>query len=107
MSLAGLSLRERRGGGRLSVLLGKYVIGTSHFDRNACSSNATFGFNETAEATIAARARAIWGSAAVVEDAQVLPDGTPMFGLFDNVNWATQGNHHFENDGYPTLIRVP
>ena len=94
--------------GYLSNLpLGRYVIGTTHLDRNECFGTSTFGFNETAEANVAARARAVWGSAAVQEDAQFMPDGTPTLGLFDNANWATQGNHHFENDGYPTLIHVP
>ena len=36
-----------------------------------------------------------------------MPDGTPTLALFDNANTTTQGNHHFNNDGYPTLIRVP
>jgi hypothetical protein len=40
-----------------SALLGNYVIGTAHLDRNECSSSPTFGYNETAEANVAARAR--------------------------------------------------
>jgi hypothetical protein len=83
------------------------VIGTAHLDRNECSSSPTFGYNETAEANVAARARAVWGASAVQEDARLMPDGTPTLALFDNANTTTQGNHHFANDGYPTLIHVP
>jgi hypothetical protein len=96
------------GDGYLSnALLGNYVIGTAHLDRNECSSSPTFGYNETAEANVAARARAVWGASAIQEDARLMPDGTPTLALFDNANTTTQGNHHFANDGYPTLIHVP
>jgi hypothetical protein len=90
-----------------ATLLGNYVIGTAHLDRNECFGPATFGFNEQAEATVAARARAAWGTSAVVEDAQFLPDGTPTFALLHNQVSYQEGNHYFDNDGYPTLIHVP
>ena len=90
-----------------NTMLGRYVIGTAHLDRNECGPSPSFGWNETAEANVAARARAVWGAAAVQEDAQFMPDGTPTFVLLDNANTEIQGNHRFENDGYPTLIRVP
>ncbi len=88
-------------------LLGNYVLGTAHLDRSECFGSASFGFNEQAEATVAARARAVWGAAAVVEDATVLPDGTPTLMLLHNQVAGTEGNHVFDNDGLPTLIRVP
>lgn len=88
-------------------LLGNYVIGTAHLDRNECFGTATFGFNEQAEATVAARARAVWGANAVQEDATLLPDGSLTFGLLHNQVSYQEGNHYFANDGYPTLIRVP
>jgi hypothetical protein len=91
----------------LNTWLGRYVIGTAHLDRNECGPTPSFGWNETAEANVAARARAVWGAAAVQEDAEFMPDGTPTFILLDNANTEIQGNHHFDNDGYPTLIRVP
>ena len=87
--------------------LGNYVIGTAHLDINECSRTPSYGFNEQAERTGAARARAVWGSAAVQEHAAFLPDGTSTYGLLDNAVSATEGNHVFDNDGYPTLIRVP
>jgi len=88
-------------------MLGNYVLGTAHLDRNECGRSPTFGYNETAEANVAARARAVWGATAVEEDARFMPDGTPTITLFDNANITVQGNHVFDNDGYPTLIRVP
>jgi len=88
-------------------LLGNYVIGTAHIDRNECSRSPSYGFNEQAEATVAARARAVWGAAAVQEDAHFLPDGTPTLALLHNNVSYTEGNHLFDNDGYPTLIHVP
>jgi hypothetical protein len=87
--------------------LGNYVLGTSHLDMNECGSSATFGWNETSEANVAARARAVWGAAAVQANAAFLPDGTSTYGLLHNAISGTQGNHTFDNNGYPTLIKVP
>ena len=88
-------------------LLGNYVIGTAHLDRNECFGTASYGFNEQAEATVAARARRVWGTNAVQEDAKVLPDGTLTSTLLHNQISDQEGNHYFDNDGYPTLIHVP
>ena len=88
-------------------ILGHYVIGTSHLDKNECLGPATYGWNETAEANVAARAAAVWGSSAVVKNAMFMPDGTPTFLLFQNAQTGWQGNHYFNNNGYPTLIHVP
>jgi len=33
-----------------------------------------------------------------------MPDGTPTFLLFQNAQTGWQGNHYFNNHGYPTLI---
>jgi hypothetical protein len=87
--------------------LGNYVVGTAHRDVNECSRTPTYGYNEQAEATVAARARAVWGTAAVQEDAVFLPDGTSTYGLLHNAGAPAEGNHVYDNDGYPTLIRVP
>jgi hypothetical protein len=88
-------------------VLGNYVVGTSHLDVNECSSNASFGWNETSEGNVAARARAVWGSAAVQANATFLPDGTSTAGLLHNDNTSTQGTHYFNNNGLPTLVKVP
>ena len=87
--------------------LGHYVIATAHLDKNECVGSTSYGWNETAEANVAARAVAVWGSAAVVKNAIFMPDGTPTFLLFQNAQTGWQGNHYFNNDGYPTLIHVP
>jgi hypothetical protein len=89
-------------------VLGHYVIATAHLDKNECGSSPTYGWNETAEANVAARAAAVWGKAAVTADATNLPDGTStskLLGNFNETGW--QGNHYFWNDGRPTLIKVP
>jgi hypothetical protein len=88
-------------------ILGHYVIGTAHLDKNECVGSATYGWNEKAEANVASRAAAVWGSAAVVKNAMFMPDGTPTFLLFQNAQTEWQGTHYFNNDGYPTLIHVP
>jgi hypothetical protein len=88
-------------------ILGHYVIGTAHLDKNECFGSATYGWNETAEAKVAARAAAVWGSSAVVANAMFMPDGTPTFLLFQNAQTGWQGSHYFDNNGYPTLIHVP
>jgi predicted lipoprotein with Yx(FWY)xxD motif len=88
-------------------VLGHYVIGTSHLDKNECGSSPTYGWNETAEANVATRATAVWGKAAVKNDATTFPDGTSTLSLLDNFNeTGWQGNHYFWNDGLPTLIKV-
>ena len=89
-------------------VLGHYVIATSHLDKSECGSSPTYGWNETAEANVAARAAAVWGEAAVNHDATTLPDGTStskLLGNFNETGW--QGNHYFWNDGLPTLVKVP
>jgi hypothetical protein len=88
-------------------ILGHYVIGTAHLDKNECFGPARYGWNETAEANVAARAAAAWGSPAVVKNAMSMPDGTPTFLLFRNAQTGWQGNHYFNNNGYPTLVHVP
>ena len=88
-------------------ILGRYVIGTAHLDKNECLGSASYGWNETAEARVAARAAAVWGSAAVMKNAMLMPDGTPSFLLFQNAQTGWQSNHYFNNNGYPTLIHVP
>jgi hypothetical protein len=89
-------------------VLGHYVIATAHLDKNECGSSPTYGWNETAEANVAARAAKVWGQAAVTPDAQVLPDNTTqtraLFQNTDESGW--QGNHYFWNDGLPTLVKV-
>ena len=88
-------------------VLGHYVIGTAHLDKNECGSSPTYGWNETAEANVAARAVAVWGTPAVTRNATSLPDGTStstLLGNFNETGW--QGNHYFWNDGQPTLIKV-
>ena len=88
-------------------VLGHYVIGTAHLDKNECGSTPTYGWNETAEAYVAARARAVWGKGAVTANATTLPDGTSTLSLLGNLNeTGWQGNHYFWNDGLPTLIKV-
>lgn len=86
--------------------LGHYVIATAHLDKNECFGSSSYGWNETAEATIASRATKLWGSAAVQKNAQSMPDGTPTITLFNNAQTGWQGNHYFDNNGYPTLIHV-
>ena len=89
-------------------VLGHYVIATAHLDKNECSSSRTYGWNETAEANVAARAAAVWGAAAVQANAQLMPDGTTQtLPLFQNAQTGWDGNHYFDNNGYPTLIKVP
>ena len=90
-----------------NTILGHYVIGTAHLDKNECFGSSSYGWNETAEAHVAARAATVWGSAAVVKNAMFMPDGTPTFLLFQNAQTGWQGNHYFNNNGYPTLIHVP
>ena len=79
----------------------------AHLDKNECFGSASYGWNETAEANLAARAAAVWGSSAVMKNAKFMPDGTPTFLLFRNAQTGWQGNHYFNNNGYPTLIHVP
>jgi hypothetical protein len=88
-------------------VLGHYVIGTSHLDKNECGSSPQYGWNETSEANVAARAAAVYGSAAVVRNAVMLPDGTPTLGLLQNAQSGWEGSHYFDNNGYPTLVMVP
>jgi len=91
-----------------SKALGHYVIATSHLDKNECGSSPTYGWNETAEANVAARAASVWGSAAVNANATAFPDGKSTLKLLGNVNQTGwQGNHYFDNNGLPTLIKVP
>jgi hypothetical protein len=88
-------------------VLGHYVIATMHLDKNECGSSPTYGWNETAEQTVANRAAQVWGAAAVRHDATTLPDGTgtlALLGDFNEAGW--QGNHYFFNDGLPTLVKV-
>ena len=88
-------------------VLGHYVIATAHLDKNECGSSPTYGWNETAEANVAAAATAVWGKAAVTRNATALPDGTSTSKLLGNVNeTGWQGNHYFWNNGLPTLIKV-
>jgi hypothetical protein len=87
-------------------VLGHYVIATAHLDKNECGSSPTYGWNETAEANVAARAATVWGTQAVQQDAATMPDGTPTLTLFQNAQTGWQGNHYFNNDGSPTLIKV-
>jgi hypothetical protein len=88
-------------------VLGHYVIATAHLDKNECGSTPTYGWNETAEANVAARARAVWGKGAVTANATTLPDGTSTLSLLGNFNeTGWQGNHYFWNNGLPTLIKV-
>ena len=87
--------------------LGHYVIATAHLDKNECGTSPTYGWNETAEANVAARAAAVWGAAAVRANAATLPDGTATLGLFTNAQTGWQGNHYFDNNGLPTLVKVP
>jgi hypothetical protein len=86
--------------------LGHYVIATAHLDKHECGLSPTYGWNETAEANVAARAAAVWGNAAVQANAAALPDGTPTLGLFQNAQVGWQGNHYFDNNGTPTLVKV-
>ena len=55
--------------------LGHYVIATAHVDKNECFGCAQYGWNETAEATVASRAAAAWGAANVQANATLMPDG--------------------------------
>jgi len=88
-------------------VLGHYVIATMHLDKNECGSSPTYGWNETAETTLAKRATAVWGAHAVQHDATTLPDGTSTSALLNNLNeTGWQGNHYFFNDGLPTLVKV-
>ena len=87
--------------------LGNYVIGTAHIDRNECSRTPTYGWNETAEANVASRAETVWGKSAVQRNATALPDGTPTLGLLGNSVSFSTSNHFWDNNGSPTLIRVP
>jgi hypothetical protein len=87
-------------------VLGHYVIATAHLDKNECTSTPTYGWNETAETHIAKRAVTAWGASAVQTNAQAMPDGTPTLSLFNNAQTGWQGNHYFNNNGYPTLIKV-
>lgn len=88
-------------------VLGHYVIATMHLDKNECGSSPTYGWNETAETTLAKRATTVWGAHAVQHDATTLPDGTSTSTLLNNVNeTGWQGNHYFFNDGLPTLVKV-
>ena len=90
-----------------NAVLGHYVIGTSHLDKNECGSSAQYGWNETAEANVAARAAAVWGAGVVIKNALVMPDGTPTLSLLQDAQSGWQGSHYFDNNGYPTLIMVP
>jgi hypothetical protein len=87
--------------------LGRYVIATAHLDKNECGGSPSYGWNETAESNVASRAAAVWGAAAVRADAAFMPDGTPTLGLFQNAQTGWQGSHYFDNDGQPTLVKVP
>ena len=88
--------------------LGHYVIATAHIDKNECFGSAQYGWNETAEATVASRAAAAWGTASVQANATLMPDGiTSTFSLFGNAQSEQQGSHFFDNNGLPTLIHVP
>ncbi|MFI5049634.1 MAG: hypothetical protein ACHQEA_07190 [Gaiellales bacterium] len=88
--------------------LGHYVIATAHVDKNECFGSAQYGWNETAEATIASRAVTAWGAANVQANATLMPDGiTSTFSLFGNAQSEQQGSHFFDNNGLPTLIHVP
>ena len=87
-------------------LLGNYVVGTAHIDRNECSRTPSYGWNETAEANVAARAEAVWGKSAVQRNATVFPDGTST-GLLGNAVSFSTSNHFWDNNGSPTLIKVP
>lgn len=88
-------------------VLGHYVIATMHLDKNECGTSPTYGWNETAEQTLANRAARVWGANAVQHDAATLPDGTPTTTLLGNLNeTGWQGNHYFDNDGLPTLVKV-
>jgi hypothetical protein len=87
--------------------LGNYVIATTHLDKNECSRTPSYGFNEAAEANLAARAAAVWGSAAVVPNATTLPDGTPTSTLLTNEIHRIDGSRNYDNNGLPTLIKVP
>jgi hypothetical protein len=87
--------------------LGSYVVGTAHLDKNECGRTPAYGWNETAEANVAARAAAVWGASAVQRNADALPDGTSTAALLGNAISLVVGNHTWENDGRPTLIRVP
>jgi hypothetical protein len=91
----------------MNAALGHYVIATAHLDKNECGSSPTYGWNETAEANVAKRAAAVWGSGAVKANAAALPDGTPTLSLFVNAQTGWQGSHYFNNNGYPTLVKVP
>jgi hypothetical protein len=90
-----------------SPVLGKYVIATAHLDKDECGRSPKYGWNETAEANVAARAIAVWGGAAVKKNARTMPDGTATSGLLHNAINQQQGNHYFVNNGHPTLIKVP
>jgi len=87
--------------------LGNYVIATTHLDKNECGRTPSYGFNETAEANLAARAAAVWGPSAIVPNATTLPDGTQTTELLGNAIRLTDGNRFYDNNGLPTLIKVP
>ncbi|HEV8452879.1 MAG TPA: hypothetical protein VGQ45_15705 [Gaiellales bacterium] len=88
-------------------VLGHYVIATTHLDKNECGTSPTYGWNETAEQHVAARAAQEWGTRSVKHDATTLPGGTSTLTLLDNFNeTGWQGNHYFYNDGLPTLVKV-
>jgi H+/Cl- antiporter ClcA len=91
----------------VSIWLGDYVIATAHLDKNECGSSPTYGWNETAEGNVASRAATVWGAAAVTKNAAGLPDGTSTGMLLNNAQTGWQGNHYFDNNGQPTLIKVP
>ena len=89
-------------------ILGNYVIGTSHLDINECSRTPSYGFNETAETNIANRWASRWPSDQIVRNASLFPDGlTPTSILANAANGVFSPNHTYENNGLPTLIRVP
>jgi len=82
-----------------STAWGRYVLATTHIDRNELSLNPQFGWSETAEEYFAAFFRNRGYS--VTED---------TFWMANRDSWPSgrwEGNRYYLNNGYATIVVVP
>ena len=80
-----------------SIERGYYVVGTVHYDVRECGLDRWSGRSEDAEAELARAARAVWGTAAVREDA---------IDLGNRERLRREGRHVWQSDGRATAVRV-
>lgn len=76
---------------------GFYVIASSHFDIRECGRHKRFGDSERAERVIALAAAQVWGSSSIDYEYLNLGNPEPL---------RREGNHHWDNTGFATAIRV-